>query len=91
LSKNYSIAETETFQKKIRKRDFEPLYFKISNFVYPQLKKNPFFGTNIKKLKGKYKHIYRYRIGNFRLFYTIESKKVIIFIIDIEKRKDSYK
>ncbi len=91
LFDKYSIAETETFQKKIEKRDFKPLYFKISNYVYPQLQKNPFFGPNIKKLKGEYEGIYRYRIGKFRLFYIIESEKVIIFKIDIEKRKDSYK
>lgn len=88
---NFSIAETETFQIKIVERDFNPLYFKITNYVYPQLKRNPFFGPNIKKLKGEFGGIYRYRIGNFRLFYTVESKKVIVFIIDIEKRKDSYK
>ena len=90
MSGKFSIAETETFQKKIEKRDFKTLYSKISNYVYPQLQKNPFFGPNIKKLKGEYEGIYRYRIGNFRLFYTVESDKVIVFIIDIEKRKDSY-
>ena len=88
---NYTIAETDTFRTKIQKRDFKTLYSKISNYVYPQLIKNPFFGPNIKKLKGEFEGIYRYRIGNFRLFYTIDSEKIIVFIINIEKRKDSYK
>ena len=91
LSDKYSIAETRTFQKKIEKRDFKPLYSKILNYVYPQLQKNPFYGPNIKKLKGEFEGVYRYRIGDFRLFYIIESDRVIVFIIDIEKRKDSYK
>ena len=91
MSLEFKIAETENFLKKIEKRDYQSAYNKIVNYVYPQLKKNPYFGPNIKKLKGNFSEVYRYRIGNFRLFYTIKSNKVIIFIIDIEKRKDSYK
>lgn len=87
---DYSIAETDSFRKKIEHRDLKHLYSKITDYVYPQLKKNPFFGNNIKKLKGEFEGIYRYRIGSFRLFYTIDSDRIIIFILDIEKRKDSY-
>ena len=91
MSAKFKVAETENFLKKIGKRAYQPVYNKIVNYVYPQLIKNPFFGPNIKKLKGKYSEVYRYKTGNFRLFYTIESDMVIVFIIDIEKRKDSYK
>jgi len=52
---------------------------------------NPHFGPNIKKLKGSFAGVYRYRIGKFRLFYTVDLGKVIVFILDLEKRKDSYK
>ena len=76
----FKIAETENFQKKINKRDYKDAYHKITNYIYPQLKKNPYFGVNIKKLKGEFSNIYRYRTGNFRLFYTIEKENVIIFI-----------
>ncbi|MGO8695938.1 MAG: type II toxin-antitoxin system RelE family toxin [Rectinemataceae bacterium] len=55
------------------------------------MRKNPFYGPNIKKLKGEYKDVYRYRIGNLRLFYKISEEAVIVFIIDIEQRKDAYK
>ena len=48
------------------------LYSKIKNFVYPQLRENPFHGTNIKKLKDNLEGYYRYRIGNYRLFYLIK-------------------
>ncbi|UTC76892.1 type II toxin-antitoxin system RelE/ParE family toxin [Treponema sp. OMZ 799] len=88
---NYKIAETSTFEKKIKSKKYEFLYQKIKNYVYPLLRKNPHFGPNIKKLKGIYKDIYRFRLGNFRLFYKIEEEKVIVFIIDIEARKDAYK
>jgi len=67
------------------------LYKKISEYVYPILRENPYFGTNIKKLKGNFKDIYRYRIGDYRLFYKISEETVIVFIINIEARKDAYK
>ena len=87
----FKIAETDTFLKSIKKIPFENIYRKIKNYVYPQLKRNPFFGQNIKKLKGELSDYYRYRIGKYRLFYKIDSDKIIIFIIDIRKRKNSYK
>lgn len=87
----YDIAETETFLKSIKIKKYNFLYPKIKNYIYPILQTNPFFGPNIKKLKGDFKHLYRYRIGKYRLFYEIHNEKIIIFIIDIKDRKDSYK
>ena len=88
---NYKIAETETFEKKIKTDKYRSLYKKINDYIYPILRENPYFGPNIKKLKGKYKELYRYRIGDYRLFYTVSDETVIVFIIDIESRKDAYK
>lgn len=87
---NFKIAETHTFSKKMTKAEFKKLYKKISTYVYPMLKRNPYFGPNIKRLKGEYSDYYRYRIGDYRLFYKIEEDKVIIFIVDIKHRKDAY-
>jgi mRNA interferase RelE/StbE len=91
LSDKFIIAETDTFQKTIQKLVYKSVYNKIKNFVYPQLRINPFFGPNIKKLKGKLSGIFRYRIGNNRLFYTISTKKIIVFIVDLSQRKESYR
>jgi len=87
---NYKIAETETFEKKIKTLKYRNLYSKITDYVYPILRTNPFFGPNIKKLKGEFKEIYRFRIGDYRLFYKISEETVIVFIVDIESRKDAY-
>ena len=84
LSK-YQIAETKTFEKVKQKID-KKLYLKIKNFVYPQLRENPFYGTNIKKLKDNLEGYYRYRIGNYRLFYLIEDDKLIIAVVNIKKK-----
>jgi len=63
---------------------------KISSYVYPQLIENPYFGPNIKKLRDYSPETWRYRIGQFRLFYEIDDQNKIIFIIGIEQRKDAY-
>ena len=85
----FQIAESKTFQKLKPKLD-KKLYKKITDFVYPQLRKNPHFGTNIKKLKGKLEGYNRYRIGNYRLFYLIDDEEVIVVIVEIKLRKDAY-
>jgi len=87
---DFIIAETENFQKKIKTLKCSQLYPKIRDYVYPLLRTNPFFGSNIKKLKGEYQDVYRFRIGFYRLFYKIRQDKVIVFIFDIESRKDAY-
>lgn len=86
----FKITETENFREKIKKPEYRKLYDKICNYIYPQLRKNPFFGKKIKKLKGEFEQVYRYRIGDIRLFYIIEKEKVLVIMIDIEKRKDAY-
>jgi len=91
LSAEFLIAETESFEKLIQKAPLHALYRKISEYIYPQLRHNPFFGPNIKKLKGDFSSIYRYRIGRYRLFYSIDGTKSLIFIITLKARKDSYR
>ena len=90
-NKTFKIGETETFIKRTEKREFRKIYVKIREYIYPQLRNNPYFGPNIKKLKGEYSELYRYRIGNFRLFYEISKDEVIIYILEIVNRKDAYK
>ncbi|WP_092914003.1 type II toxin-antitoxin system RelE family toxin [Hydrogenimonas thermophila] len=86
---DFKIAETKNFQK-IKKQIDKKIYDKIVNIVYPQLKANPYFGTNIKKLKGKFEGYYRYRLGNYRLFYLIKDGKVLIVVTDFRHRQNSY-
>ena len=84
------IAETETFQRSISKKEISKIYNKIKTYIYPQLRSNPFFGKNIKKLKDEFKDVYRYRIGEYSLFYQVDEKQILIFIMDIMKRKEAY-
>ena len=52
---DFRIFETEEFQKKLEKLHPGASRFvrkKLTDYVYPQLRKDPFLGPNIKKLKG---------------------------------------
>lgn len=91
MSVEYIIAETEQFQSKLKDRQFSHLQKKLTDYVYPILKKNPFFGPNIKKLKGEFDGLYRYRIGKYRLFYLIKDSELLVIFVDVDQRKDSYK
>lgn len=90
LSNRFTIAETKTFTNAMQHQKYAELYPKIKRTVYPQLKQNPFFGPHIKKLKGSLSHLYRFRIGKYRLFYEIDKSNVIVYILDIRDRKDAY-
>ena len=85
----YQIAETKTFLKAKATID-KKLYVKIENFIYPQLRENPHYGTNIKKLKGKLEGYYKYKVGNYRLFYLIEDQKLIAVVVDFRHRQQTY-
>lgn len=87
---DFKIAETKTFNK-VKKKIDQKLYQKIIDIVYPQLRKNPFFGSNIKKLKGEFSQYYGFRLGSYRLFYLVDKEKVIVVIVDLKHRKNLYK
>ncbi len=47
-------------------------------------------GEDIKKIKG-YDDLLRLRVGNYRVIYTIDHGKLIVYVIDIDNRGDVYK
>lgn len=89
-SSKFKIAESKKFKKVIKQPELENFYQRIRKVIYPQLKSNPFFGPNIKMLKGELEGLYRYRIGDYRLIYKVEEDKIIVFVITLKQRKDSY-
>ncbi len=49
-------------------------------------------GNDIRELKGKKnKGLFRLRIGDYRIIYTIDNWKLIICVIDAGNRGDIYK
>lgn len=49
-------------------------------------------GNDIRKLKGKKnKEVYRLRVGDYRVIYTIDHGKLIVYVVDAGNRGDIYK
>ena len=90
---NYRIFETNNFIKilnKINGRNKFIITKRLHQKVYLQLKEQPYFGNNIKKLKNYNPDTWRYRIGNFRLFYEINEDEKVVYITTISTRQNAY-
>ena len=90
---DFKIFETDQFSSdlnNIGKNLSKKIYNKIQNYIYPQLKVNPFFGKNIKKLVNYNPPTWRYRIGDYRLFYEVDQDEKIVYLIAMELRSKAY-
>jgi mRNA interferase RelE/StbE len=94
VSSDFRIFETDEFLRQLQKLSARECGFiqrKLREYIYPQLRKNPFYGPNIKKLKGYVPDTWRYRIGDFRVFFLAEQNERIVFILSVDHRKDAYR
>ncbi|MFH0796087.1 MAG: type II toxin-antitoxin system RelE/ParE family toxin [Candidatus Omnitrophota bacterium] len=93
LQDNFRIFETNQFLTDLE-QDFsgqqERIKKKLTVHVYSQLRQNPFFGKNIKKMVNYKPDTWRYRIGNYRFFYTIDDYEKTVFMISADNRQDAY-
>lgn len=90
---NYRIFETGQYQKDLdvlSKTALPKIEIKLKNYVYPQLKEEPRFGLNIKRLKGYVPTTWRYRIGDWRFFYEIDEEEGIVLMTAIHHRGRAY-
>jgi len=90
---NFRIFETRQFVQDLAKEfvHSEKTRIRLHISVYPQLRQNPYFGRNIKKLNNYRPDTWRYRISDFRFFYEVDDRKKIIFMITADNRKDAYR
>ena len=89
----YRLFDTDNFIRnleKIRGRDKTLIENKLITRTYPQLKDEPHCGSNIKKLKNYIPETWRYRIGNYRVFYEINENEKIVNMIEISTRQNAY-
>ena len=42
-------------------------------------------------MEGELKKYWRYRVGDYRLIADIQDDKILILIVDVDKRNDIYK
>ena len=88
----FRIFETEEFRKALCRLG-PPRFLprKLDTYVYPHLRQGPHYGPNIRKLQGYEPPTWRYRIGPYRLFFTVDDEKRVVFILTIDDRKDAYR
>lgn len=60
------------------------------NKCFETLEINPFLGPNIKLLKNEGKR-YRYRIGDYRVIYTIDKNAKNVVVVLISPRPSAYR
>ena len=90
---DFRIFETLQFQKDLQE-DFRGqqarIQRKLATYVYPQLRANPYVGKNIKKLRDAMPETWRYRIGDYRFFYTVNERQRLVCMLAADHRGHAY-
>ena len=81
----YSLIFTDDAKKDLKRLD-KQIISKILEKAKKLVLEN---NLNVKKLKSKVS-LYRLRVGDFRVIYTIKREKIIVYIVAIGHRKDVY-
>jgi len=89
---DFRIFETDEFRKALARLG-PPRFLrkKLDAYVYPQLRQGPYVGPIIRKLQGYTPATWRYRIGPYRIFYSLDEAERIAFVLTIDDRKDAYR
>jgi mRNA interferase RelE/StbE len=55
------------------------------------LEKSPYYyGKSIKRLRGEFEGLHRYRVGDLRVFYAIDETAKRVFVVTIQSRGGAY-
>jgi mRNA interferase RelE/StbE len=60
---------------------------KALSIIEKTLARDPSAG---RPLTGSYKGLWKYRFGAYRIIYSIEAKRLVIFVLRIRNRKNVY-
>lgn len=86
----YRVEFKENAVKTLKKLDKQILRL-IKNWVQKNLEYTDDPRIHGKALTGNLKGVWRYRVGDYRLFAEINDDVVVIFIFEIGHRRDIYK
>lgn len=88
--KTYSIKFSETAVKELKKLDKRTVA-QIKKWIVTNLSDAEDPRRHGKALTGKLKGVWRYRVGDYRLFAEIHDKELVIFLFEIVHRSKAYK
>ena len=86
----YEVEYTESFVKRLKKLDKQTQRV-IVNWITKHLKGSVDPRLYGKPLKGNLAGVWRYRVGDYRIFARIEDDKLVVFLFDIGHRREVYK
>lgn len=88
--KTYTVKIQKSAQKALDKLD-KPVKERILDWLHNMLDgcENPRWQD--KALQGNLKGNWRYRVGKYRIIAEIQDDRVVILVIDIDKRNGIYK
>lgn len=55
------------------------------------LRHNPLSGPKITRLKGRLREYYRYRAGDYRIVYAVDTRTHLVWVDSLQHRKDVYR
>jgi mRNA interferase RelE/StbE len=87
VSKKYTVIIKETAQKEIKK--LPTVYLKKIKQIILGLADDPRPHGAIKLQGGN--NEYRIRVGVYRILYSIQNDKLIVFVFDVDHRKQVYR
>lgn len=84
---NYSIEVSATAEKQLRKLSKKDQISVLKRIQELSRESRP---NRSRKLRGQ-DNIYRVRVGNYRILYSIENKLLTIIILKVGHRRDVYR
>ena len=85
--RSYSIVISPQARKDIESLP-DNVKSRIANVLLNILAQNPFAG---KALKAELKGLYSYRVGDYRIIYSVLRHTLIIQIVKVMHRRDAYR
>ena len=88
--KKYTVDFSPAGEKALDKLD-NSVRVRIKNWINKHLEgcENPRYKG--RALSGNIAGYWRYRVGDYRIIADIQDEKVVILVIDVDKRNDIYK
>ena len=86
----YEVIFTDSALKELKKLD-KPVVRVIKNWVVKNLVDCVDPRIHGKPLMGNLKGVWRYRVGDYRLFADNRDDKLVIFLFEVAHRKEIYK
>lgn len=82
----YKVLCHRNIKKDLKKLDKQTVYL-FFNTVREIIIRDPYSGI---KLKGRYKDLWKHRIGDYWIIYSIMKEKVKIYVLRISHRRNVY-